>query len=230
MKPQLTLMIMNPLKVSLVVSVIFVSSVLDVSLQAAEPKADATKTSQAKQKEFTTPKEAADTLVKAAETYDVAALTEILGPDAKDLISSEDPVMDKEIATSFVARAKEKSALDADANNKNHVVLTVGNDDFALPIPIVNRKGKWVFDTKAGREEMLNRRIGSNELDAIAICRGVEMARPGGPLRWRFRWRCSAQRSRRLLACGYTPPLSPRRRLISSKTRTRRSSMPNIQK
>ena len=176
MKPQLTLMIMNPLKVSLVVSLIFVSSVLDVSLQAAEPKADATKTSEAKQKEFTTPKEAADTLVKAAETYDVAALTEILGPDAKDLISSEDPVMDKEIATSFVARAKEKSALDADANNKNHVVLTVGNDDFALPIPIVNRKGKWVFDTKAGREEMLNRRIGSNELDAIAICRGFDEA------------------------------------------------------
>jgi hypothetical protein len=168
---------MNSLKVYLVVSLIFVSSFAGGSLQAAaEPKADAAKTSQAKQKEFGTPKEAADALVQAAETYDVAALTEILGPDAKDLISSEDPVRDKEIAASFVTRAKEKTELGAAEKNKNHVILTVGKDDFALPIPIVNRKGKWFFDSKAGREEMLNRRIGSNELDAIAICRGFDEA------------------------------------------------------
>ncbi len=168
---------MNSLKVYLVVSLIFVSSFVTGSLQAAaEPKPDATKTSQAKQKEFGTPKEAADALVQAAETYDVAALSEILGPDAKDLISSEDPVRDKEIAASFVTRAKEKTELGAAEKNKNHVILTVGKDDFALPIPIVNRKGKWVFDSKAGREEMLNRRIGSNELDAIAICRGFDEA------------------------------------------------------
>src|SRR4051812_30200315 len=176
MKTQITLTIMNSLKVPLVVSLIFVSGFVTASVQAAEAKPDASKTSQAKQKEFATPKEAADSLVQAAETFDAAALTEILGADAKDLISSEDPVRDKEIAASFVKRAKEKSALGADANNKNHVILTVGNDDFVLPIPIVNRKGKWFFDTKAGREEMLNRRIGSNELDAIAICRGFDDA------------------------------------------------------
>ncbi|MFL6589963.1 MAG: DUF2950 domain-containing protein [Chthoniobacterales bacterium] len=166
---------MKSLKISLVVSVIFVWSSLSTTAQAAA-KTDSAKTADAKQKQFATPKEAADSLVQAADIYDVAGLTEILGPEAKDLISSEDPVMDKKIAASFVTRAKEKSTLGADEKNKNLVIFTVGNDDFALPIPIVNRNGKWSFDTKAGRDEMLNRRIGSNELDAISICRGFDEA------------------------------------------------------
>lgn len=163
---------MNSSKISLLVSVIAVSTLATAFLQAAEPKPAAPATAQAKQKEFATPKEAADALVKAAESFDVAALSEILGPDAKDLISSEDPVMDKEIASKFVAKAKEKTNVGADGKNADRIIMTVGNDDFPLAIPIVKRKGKWIFDTKAGREEILNRRIGRNELDAIAVCRG----------------------------------------------------------
>src|SRR4029453_18474275 len=59
-----------------------------------------------------------------------------------------------------------------DKRDSNRAILVDGNDDFPLPIPIVKSKGKWSFDTKEGREEILNRRIGANELDAIAICRG----------------------------------------------------------
>ena len=72
----------------------------------------------------------------------------------------------------FVAKAKEKTEVGTDPKNKNRAILTIGNDQLPLPIPIVKNKGKWSFDTKVGREEILNRRIGANELDAIAICRG----------------------------------------------------------
>lgn len=165
---------MNFSKLSRLVVAIGLSAFLASPLPAAkETKPDAAKTdAAAKQKEFANPKEAADALVKAAETFDQAALGEILGPESKDIISSEDPVMDKEIASRFVAKAKEKMEVGADGKNADRVIMTVGKDDFPVAIPIVKRKGKWVFDTKAGREEILKRRIGGNELDAIAICRG----------------------------------------------------------
>ena len=69
-------------------------------------------------------------------------------------------------------RPKEKSNIETDPKNPKRAILTIGNDDFPVPIPIVKQKGKWIFDMKAGRQEILNRRIGTNELDAITICRG----------------------------------------------------------
>jgi hypothetical protein len=139
---------------------------------AAEPKADASSTTTAKQKQFDDPKQAADSLVQAAATFDAAALQEILGPDSRDIVTSDDPVMDKQRAVTFAAKAKEKNSVVIDKKNRNMAVVTVGKDDFELPIPLVRNKGKWTFDTKVGREEILNRRIGANELDAITICRG----------------------------------------------------------
>jgi hypothetical protein len=127
---------------------------------------------QGKQKEFDSAKQAADSLVQAAEAFDTSALQEILGPDSADIISSEDPVMDKQRAIAFAAKAKEKTAIVPEEKNPNFAVLTVGNDNFELPIPLVRNKGKWSFDTKVGRQEILNRRVGTNELDAITICRG----------------------------------------------------------
>ena len=111
-------------------------------------------------------------LIQAAESFDAAALKEILGPGSDDIISTEDAVADKNRAIAFVAKAKEKTEVGADPKNKNRAILTIGNDQLPVPIPIVKNKGKWSFDTKVGREEILNRRIGANELDAIAICRG----------------------------------------------------------
>jgi len=161
----------TPTKFFLIASAVIGFGFLALVSQAA-PKQDAKAASQPQQKQFNTPKEAADSLVQAAEAFDVAALTEILGPDSADILSSEDPVADKNRAIAFAAKAKEKNNLGMDSKNPNRAILTVGNDDFPLPIPIVKRKGKWSFDTKAGREEILNRRVGANELNTIQICRG----------------------------------------------------------
>ncbi|HMF46929.1 MAG TPA: DUF2950 domain-containing protein [Candidatus Udaeobacter sp.] len=139
----------------------------------SEKKSDTAANSDSKkEREFSSAKQAADTLIRAAEVFDVAALKEILGPDAANLISSADPVADKKRAVDFAAKAKEKTSLNVDPKNSKCTILSVGNDDFPLAIPIVQRKGKWMFDTKAGRNEILMRRIGANELDAIEICRG----------------------------------------------------------
>ena len=127
---------------------------------------------QPQQKQFDTPKQAADALIQVAGNFDPAAAKEILGPDSEDIVTSEDPVMDKNRAQAFAAKAKEKSSTQIDKGDPNRAILLVGKDDFPLPIPIVKRKGKWSFDTKVGREEILNRRIGANELNAIEICRG----------------------------------------------------------
>src|SRR6476620_9961911 len=140
---------------------------------APEQKQESTTApSQPNQKQFDTPKQAADALVQVATTLDIAAAKEILGPDGEDIISSEDPVMDKKNAQAFAAKANEKSSIEIDKKDPNRAILVVGNDDFPLPIPIVKQKGKWSFDTKVGREEILNRRVGANELNAIEICRG----------------------------------------------------------
>jgi hypothetical protein len=124
------------------------------------------------QKTFATPEGAAAAFIEATKTFDVPALNEILGPEGEDLVSSEDPVRDKNIAASFNAKAQQKHSVVIDPKNPNRATLIVGEDDFPLAIPIVKRNGAWLFDTKAGRQEVLYRRIGSNELDAIEICRG----------------------------------------------------------
>ena len=124
------------------------------------------------QKTFATPKEAAEALIKGAESFDLPALKEVLGPDGQNLVASEDAVQDKNRAAAFAAKAREKNEITIDPKDPKRAILSVGNDDWPLPIPIVQKGGKWSFDTKAGREEILLRRIGANELDVIQICRG----------------------------------------------------------
>jgi hypothetical protein len=124
------------------------------------------------QKTFATPEGAAAAFIEATKVFDAPALNEILGPEGEDLVSSEDPVRDKSIAASFNAKAQQRHSVVIDPKNPNRATLIVGEDDFPLAIPIVKRNGAWLFDTKAGRQEVLYRRIGSNELDAIEICRG----------------------------------------------------------
>ncbi len=121
---------------------------------------------------FKTPEAAAEALIAAAESFDVKALTEILGPDGVDLVVSEDAVADRNTATAFAAQARTKMLVTRDPKNKKVAVLSVGDEDWPMPIPIVKQSGKWRFDTAAGREELLYRRIGSNELDAIEVCLG----------------------------------------------------------
>ena len=124
------------------------------------------------QKVYDTPQQAAEALVQAAASYDAPVLLEIFGRDGKDFIASADPAQDKNIAAAFAAKAKEKNVVTIDPKNKARAILSVGNDDWPLPIPIVKQNGKWHFDTREGRNEIVFRRIGANELDAIQICRG----------------------------------------------------------
>lgn len=126
---------------------------------------------------FATPKEAADALIQAASDFDVPALLKILGKGADNIVASEDTVQDKQRALEFAAKAKEKEELVPDPKNKAVVALNVGNDNWPLPIPIVqNKNGKWYFDDKAGHAEILRRRVGANELDVINILRGYDDA------------------------------------------------------
>ena len=124
------------------------------------------------QRQFNTAHEAADALIQVAKNFDPAAAKVILGPDSEDIVSSEDPVADKKEAQIFAEKAKEKLSIEVDRKDPNRATISVGNDDFPLPIPLVKRNGKWSFDTKEGRREVLNRRIGANELNAITVCRG----------------------------------------------------------
>ena len=124
------------------------------------------------QKSFPTAKAAADALVAAAEKFDVEALKGILGPDGIDLVESEDAVQDRNDATAFASRAREKMAVLPDPKNPSRATLVAGAGDWPMPIPIVKKGSAWRFDTVAGRKETLLRRIGRNELDAIQVCRG----------------------------------------------------------
>jgi hypothetical protein len=124
------------------------------------------------QESFATPQFAADALVRAATESDKTALLRILGPDGKDLISSPDPVQDRKYAEAFLGKAREKTSVAIDPKVGSRAILSVGNDDWPFPVPIVRKGRKWIFDSKQGRDEILFRRIGANELDAIQICEG----------------------------------------------------------
>jgi hypothetical protein len=142
------------------------------ALYAAEPAAPAEKKAPAAvhQRTFDSARGAADALISAAARFDLPALKEILGPDGADLVATKDPVQDKKAIEAFAARAREKNEVVPDAKNPDRAILFIGNEDWPAPIPIVRKGKKWLFDSKAGRQEILFRRIGSNELNAIETC------------------------------------------------------------
>lgn len=117
------------------------------------------------QQAFKTPDEAASALVSAAKANDLKAISTVLGPDGDDIISSGDDVADVTTRQKFVAAYDAKHQLAMEGDNK--AIMVIGQEDFPLPIPLVRKDGMWRFDTAAGRQEILARRIGKNELDAI---------------------------------------------------------------
>ena len=121
---------------------------------------------------FATAQEAVDALVAAAEKYDEKKLQEILGPNSDDIIHTGESARDREMAAEFAAQARTRQSLTKDPNNANRMILNIGSDGWQFPVPLVKLAGKWYFDTKDGRQEVLLRRIGRNELDAIEICHG----------------------------------------------------------
>jgi hypothetical protein len=121
-------------------------------------------------KTFDTSQKAADELVRAAGQFDETALVQIFGPDGDDIAFTADVVQDRQRAAEFAAEAREKTQVSVDPKNGQRAFVLVGKEDWPFPVPLVKKGSKWFFDSKAGRQEILNRRVGSNELDAIAIC------------------------------------------------------------
>jgi len=117
------------------------------------------------QQSFKTPGAAADALANAARASDRAALLAVLGKEGAEIASSGDPVADSDIRKRFVEAydAKHQVQMNGDAN----ATLIIGKEDFPVPIPLVRKGDAWQFDTAAGRQEVLARRIGRNELAAI---------------------------------------------------------------
>lgn len=126
---------------------------------------------QAKQKTFETPEAAAGALVQALRDNNEKELLALLGPGSETLVSSGDEVADREQSAQFVRLYDEKNILEKAGENK--MILHVGNNDWPFPIPIVMTGKDWRFDTKLGKEEILSRRIGRNELNTIQTCLAV---------------------------------------------------------
>jgi Protein of unknown function (DUF2950) len=145
---------------ALVVFVVTVGSV-QVALGAAA----------AKQKTFSSPEEGIKALIDATKKNDMKEILQILGPEAKPFLETGDPVSDRETRERFVKSYEESNKLVKSGDTK--AVLEVGKDAWPLPIPLVKENAGWRFDTQEGKEEIVNRRIGRNELDVIQVCLAV---------------------------------------------------------
>jgi hypothetical protein len=123
---------------------------------------------------FSSPERAVDALVTAARNNDPAELLRIFGSAGRDLVSSGDKIADKEARARFVEHYGEGSKILRDAADK--ATLIIGTEEWPFPIPIVQHSGVWHFDAQAGAQEILNRRVGRNELNAIEVCRSYVQA------------------------------------------------------
>ena len=129
---------------------------------------------QAGQKTFASPGEASKALYAAAKNNDEKAMLNLLGPDGKEIVSSGDEAEDAHSRAEFVKRYEEMSRLVKEPDGS--VTLYIGAHNWPCPIPLVNQKNMWYFDTAAGKQEILFRRIGQNEISAIHVSRELAAA------------------------------------------------------
>jgi hypothetical protein len=118
----------------------------------------------ARQRGFATPGEAVKAFVAALKSNNEKELLSILGPDGKELIYSGDPVSDNQRREKFISYYEEKNSI---VQERANMILIIGDKDWPFPVPLVKKGDKWIFDTKAGKEEILNRRIGEYELSTV---------------------------------------------------------------
>jgi hypothetical protein len=142
------------------IAVLFVTSAVVLALSIPAVGAPS-------QRLFSSPEDAVKTFVEAVQAKDKALLDQIFGPSGKELRSG-DRVQDAAEFDELSRHLAEKTNLVKEGDSK--VILHVGNEDWPFPIPIVKKKDQWFFDTEAGKEEILHRRIGENELTAILVC------------------------------------------------------------
>lgn len=125
------------------------------------------------QKVFTSPEEARQALIKAVRAKDHAELKAIFGPVTRDL-EPGDPVEQANEFTHFASHVEE--GVEVVKKGEGNAILLIGEKKWPFPVPIVKNGDNWLFDTAAGREEILNRRIGHNELFAVQVCRAYSEA------------------------------------------------------
>ncbi|MGD0403394.1 MAG: DUF2950 domain-containing protein [Candidatus Acidiferrales bacterium] len=126
------------------------------------------------QKTFSSADEACHALVTALKNSDDQALLQILGPDGKEIISSGDPVEDAATRTNFVSKFHQMHRLVVEPDGTT--TLYIGAENWPTPIPLVNKNGAFYFNTEAGKQEILYRRIGRNEMSAIRVCQELVAA------------------------------------------------------
>jgi hypothetical protein len=123
------------------------------------------------QQTFASPQDAANALFVAMESQDAQLPLRVLGPEAKEVLSSGDPTQDSDAHAGFVVRYQAMHRFVTEPNGS--VTLVVGAENWPFPIPMVNNHGKWYFDTDAGKDEIVFRRIGKNELAAQDACQNL---------------------------------------------------------
>jgi hypothetical protein len=128
--------------------------------------------STAEQMTFASPKEGVKAVIAACKSNDQDALLKIFGSDGKDIVESGDPSDDMTRRAAFVKLTNEKYKLIPNPMNADTMILSIGKEDYPFPIPLVRKAGRWSFDSSSGRQEILARRIGSNEMSAIEVGRG----------------------------------------------------------
>lgn len=153
-------------------SIVHSAFLLVVLLAVSSMAAFGQTASKYKGKAFATADEAANALIAAVGALDVAAVKEVLGPNINDIVNPGEIERERQLGAEFAAQAKIKMAVKVDPRSKARAFLEVGEEGWPFPVPIVKSGGKWFFDMDAGRQELIYRRIGRNELDAIQVCRG----------------------------------------------------------
>ena len=153
---------MRNLSAALFSSVALLSLVLSIGLAGCEKKAEHTS--------FASPDEAVNALVSAVRKADAAALRAIFGPGSEEILASGDPVADEHAKENFLAMYDANHAVVPEGEDK--AWLQIGADGWPMPVPLVQHSGRWQFDGAEGADEIVYRRIGKNELGAIAVCRG----------------------------------------------------------
>ena len=146
--------------------------ILPARLQAAEPN-DAQQTPAVTQRSFASPEEAVKALQTAAEAKDKAAMREIFGSDVDELLTGDD-VQDARNARKFATALAQ--GCNPVKEGDDRITLEVGTNNWPMPIPLVKADGQWRFDTAAGKDEVINRHIGKDELHAIGVCRAYVKA------------------------------------------------------
>jgi len=159
---------MTKINLSSLIRFVAVGLTVAVALLVAAPRES--------QRTFSTPQEAIQAVIDAAEHNDASALLQLFGSDGKDILESGDPVADQESRAEFARSAHEKLQIELDPTNPNRVTFAVGEQDWPFPVPVVRKVGQWRLDPISGRMEILARRVGRNELNVMEVCRGYAEA------------------------------------------------------